>query len=64
MFGITERMRVDDDAIRQPMGVVEKVRGRKKECVHGQKQQAYIFPTFYHGRAKIGIISNITSFRI
>ena len=45
---IAEGMRMDEFVILQLMGMVEQVRGRKKECVHEYKDDSGIFSKPYH----------------
>ena len=48
-----EWMRMDKFVICQLMGMVEEVRGRKKECVHEHEDQSCVFSKLYHPTAKI-----------
>ena len=48
-----ERMRMDEFAIRKLVGVIEKVRGRKEECVHEYQEQTDMFSKLHHTFAKI-----------
>ena len=48
-----EGMRMDEFVIRQLVGVVEQVSGRKEECVHEYQEQTCMFSKLHHPRAKI-----------
>ena len=48
-----EWMRMDEFVIRQLVGVIEKVRGRKEECVHEYKEESCIFSKLHHLCAKV-----------
>lgn len=48
-----EGMRMDEFVIRQLVGVIEKVRGRKEECVHEYQEEPCIFSKLHHLSAKI-----------
>lgn len=48
-----EGVRMDELAIRKLVGVIEKVRGRKEECVHKYQEEPCIFSKLHHPFAKI-----------
>lgn len=48
-----ERMRMYYFGIRKLMAVIEKIRGRKKECIHEHEDDSGIFSKRHHSRAKL-----------
>ena len=48
-----EWMRMDEFVIRKLVGVIEKICGRKEECVHEYQEKPCIFSKFHHPFAKV-----------